>query len=959
MRTSLQLAAAALAALAGLAAASAAAPSERRAGAAARPVVSKLSPSSLVSGARLTVRGRNFAPGRRRNRVVFLGGRGRRDDVTVRATVAKRRTIVLRSSGRPASGRLRVVNRFGASRPSRARVTFDDDRDGLSNERERKLGTNPRKRDTDGDGLRDGVDLDPLHPPPAGGPPDGGGGGGTPAVPSECPAAAAAGSASGPASSFEGLENVIQEGRARIGHSAYTDAPVGAYCLYRKRLGDPDSAYQLVGRDTGAEAGVIRDGQRPFKSEDYVYRTDAVTAAGMVVGSDTVGARGAGSIANVDGWAQINQSCTACGSAAVQTGALKAAAAGAGGAGPPVGQVAVYSRRLALEPVSGAEWVARVLTPQTPSEPGTYASANLTISDEHPATARGASSVADVTDSNRPFINVELRAQADGELRVVVTESGGFTATYPTDLRSFGVIDNTYLVVQPLPGGTYEVRFKTNMNPGDADIVVFSGRDIPGGMTSGWLSLRAEVSSEEAAEHDARFDEVFVTGQPAQNLDEQFGGTALNIQVPAGFDAQPVATGLTAPTAVEFAPNGDMYISERRGTVKRRDAGTGTISQVLDISPSVNAPVFVDQGLLGFALDPGFDGDGDSDDYAYLSYTVAQGPGVTRTVARVERVRFDGGTQEFDPATRTVLVGADDPAAGSGDTCPPAATSDCLPSDAYTHSAGGLAFGSDGKLWISVPDGASPEGPGENGKDPLALRAQNVNSLAGKLLRVEPSTGAGVADNPGFQAGAPDSPASRTWVTGFRNPFRLAQRPGGTQAFYITDVGWGAFEELNVVPSGLAPPNANYGWPCREGFFESDYTGSDTEPYESACPDTLPGKHDPLFAYDSSGVDRAIIGSAFYTGGLWPAPWTPPAGGAAFFYSDYPSGEITRLQTDANDAMTDLDVFASGFSGPVDVSEGPADFAAPSGATALYIVNIGDVGDLSATDGRVWRITGP
>jgi glucose/arabinose dehydrogenase len=451
-----------------------------------------------------------------------------------------------------------------------------------------------------------------------------------------------------------------------------------------------------------------------------------------------------------------------------------------------------------------------------------------------------------------------------------------------------------------------------------------------------------------------------VTGQPEGDFDENFGGTAVNIQVPTGFDAQAVATGLTAPTAIEFTGNGTMFIAERRGTVQMRNPSTGALTQVLDISGSVNAPVFVDQGLLGFALDPEFDGNGGSNDYGYFSYTVKQGPGVTRTVARVERIKWTGSA--FDTGQRTVLVGAAGPAPGSGDTCPPGPTSDCLPSDAYTHSAGGLAFGSDGKLWISVPDGASPEGPDQNGKDPLALRAQNDNSLAGKLLRVEPrgaSAGDGVAGNPGFNAGTPRTPLSRTWVKGFRNPFRLAERPGGG-AFYITDVGWGAWEELNVVPSAPGTPtNKNYAWPCREGLFPSDYTTANNEPYQSGCPDTLTGNHDPLVAYDSSGVDHAIIGSAFYTGGAWPAPWTPPAGSAAFFYSDYPSGEITRLQTDANDAQTDLDVFASGFSGPVDISEGPADFAAPAGATALYVVNIGDVGNLSATDGRVWRITGP
>ena len=96
----------------------------------------------------------------------------------------------------------------------------------------------------------------------------------------------------------------------------------------------------------------------------------------------------------------------------------------------------------------------------------------------------------------------------------------------------------------------------------------------------------------------------------------------------------------------------------------------------------------MDQGLLGFALDPGFVGNGGVNDYGYFSYSEA-GAGRDRTVSRVERIQWNGTA--FDPATRTVLVGTDDPAPGTGDSCPPATTSDCLPSDAYTHSAGGLA----------------------------------------------------------------------------------------------------------------------------------------------------------------------------------------------------------------------------------------------------------------------------
>ena len=224
-----------------------------------------------------------------------------------------------------------------------------------------------------------------------------------------------------------------------------------------------------------------------------------------------------------------------------------------------------------------------------------------------------------------------------------------------------------------------------------------------------------------------------------------------------------------------------MFISERRGTVQMRKPD-GTISQVLNISGDVNAPVFVDQGLLGFALSPGFDRSTARRATTATSPTrQRQGPGVTRTVSRVERIEWDGvasvRSDHEDRACRHRRPGG----AAAATPARLSPTSDCLPSDAYTHSAGGLAFGSDEKLWISVPDGASPEGPDEGGKDPLALRAQNPNSLAGKLLRVDPATGDGVPGNPDypvFDAATARSPASRTWVKGFRNPFRLAQRPG-------------------------------------------------------------------------------------------------------------------------------------------------------------------------------------
>jgi probable HAF family extracellular repeat protein len=64
--------------------------------------------------------------------------------------------------------RLRVVLDKGIAAPGQpaAVETIDSDGDGLTDARERQLGTDPLNPDTDGDGLADGVDPDPLVAPP-------------------------------------------------------------------------------------------------------------------------------------------------------------------------------------------------------------------------------------------------------------------------------------------------------------------------------------------------------------------------------------------------------------------------------------------------------------------------------------------------------------------------------------------------------------------------------------------------------------------------------------------------------------------------------------------------------------------------------------------------------------------------------------------------------------------------
>ena len=323
-----------LTALAALTAVSAAAPGERASAAAAAPVISSVSPKTLASGQRTTIKGRRFVTGKRRNTVVFLGRRGKRDDVRVKATATTTRKIVLKAprvrltaanarasaATQAVSGPLQVINALGKSKPSRAKVTFDQDKDGLSNEREIQLGTNPRKADTDGDGVRDGVDSDPLHAPGDGSGIPGGGQGGPPPIPTDCPAAGVAAAGAGPASSF-GLGNVLSEARSLVSHSAVVGAT--KYCLYRKTA---TTAYRLVGSGPGPDAGVITDGGSPTRNDDYEFRTDALTATGVVAGSNSLNARGATVIPGATGWAGLNQGCASCGDASVAAPSLQLSA---------------------------------------------------------------------------------------------------------------------------------------------------------------------------------------------------------------------------------------------------------------------------------------------------------------------------------------------------------------------------------------------------------------------------------------------------------------------------------------------------------------------------------------------------------------------------------------------------------------------------------------------------------
>ncbi len=235
--------------------------------------------------------------------------------------------------------------------------------------------------------------------------------------------------------------------------------------------------------------------------------------------------------------------------------------------------------------------------------------------------------------------------------------------------------------------------------------------------------------------------------------------------VPSGFTETLVASGLRSPTAMQFAPDGRLFVCEQTGAL--RVIKNGALLSAPFLTLSVNSSG--ERGLLGVAFDPDFI----SNQFVYVYYTTASNPIHNRIS------RFTANGDVAVPGSEVVLLNLNNL------------------SSATNHNGGALAFGPlDGKLYAAVGENA-------NGSN-----AQTLNNLLGKMLRIN-KDGSIPADNPFFTQTTGDNRA--IWALGLRNPFTFAFNPVGPEMF-INDVGQNTWEEINQDRKG-----ANYGWPQTEG----------------------------------------------------------------------------------------------------------------------------------------------
>ena len=239
---------------------------------------------------------------------------------------------------------------------------------------------------------------------------------------------------------------------------------------------------------------------------------------------------------------------------------------------------------------------------------------------------------------------------------------------------------------------------------------------------------------------------------------------SLAATIPTGFTETQVATGLAAPTAMAFSPDGRLFVTEQGGRV--RVIKNGALLGPPFLTVSVNS--VGERGLLGVAFDPNFQ----ANQYIYVYYTTAASPIHNRVS------RFTAMGDVVAPGSEVVILELENL------------------SSATNHNGGALHFGPDGLLYIAVGDNAN------------GANAQTLNNRLGKILRLHPD-GAIPTSNPFY--GTTTGANRAIWALGLRNPYTFGFQPG-TGRMFINDVGQNTWEEINDGVAG-----SNYGWPDTEG----------------------------------------------------------------------------------------------------------------------------------------------
>jgi hypothetical protein len=222
-----------------------------------------------------------------------------------------------------------------------------------------------------------------------------------------------------------------------------------------------------------------------------------------------------------------------------------------------------------------------------------------------------------------------------------------------------------------------------------------------------------------------------------------------------------------------------LFVAQRDGLVL--EVKNGVVSTFADARPVVDC-CKVDRGLQSIALAPDFATSG----RLFLDYTNADGD------VAIAELRASGDRAPLSSLRQLIVIPFEPNA---------------------NHYGGQIEFGPDGYLWIATGDG----GEGGDGPGDEFHNAQDLGSLLGKLLRIDPTPSAAAAYSipPGNPFPTAAAPYDAIWSYGLRNVWRFSFDPPSGQ-IVLPDVGEEVVEEVNLLTPAAAA-GANFGWNCVEG----------------------------------------------------------------------------------------------------------------------------------------------
>lgn len=223
-----------------------------------------------------------------------------------------------------------------------------------------------------------------------------------------------------------------------------------------------------------------------------------------------------------------------------------------------------------------------------------------------------------------------------------------------------------------------------------------------------------------------------------------------------------LAEDLEVPWAVDVASDGRVFFTERAGRIRIIETDGRLLEEP---AAYINVEQMGESGLLGLALHPDFE----QNHFLYIYHTYSNGTAIMNKVMML--------TEQDNKIVESKVVLDGIPAADRND-------------------GGRIRFGPDGKLYIATGDARQPD------------LAQNAESLAGKILRINPD-GTIPEDNP-FEG-------SPVYSFGHRNVQGIGWNPA-TNEMYASEHGPEGNDELNLIKAG-----ENYGWPvetCEAVQFE-------------------------------------------------------------------------------------------------------------------------------------------